>query len=101
MIRDERYYVIPEHHMRLSDDRSELFFDLHLPRISKEDLDVEVLARSICVKVHSESVSMVSKCFVLPYEIDPQSAVGEFNDHILHVRSRLSESLERGIKLSL
>ncbi len=95
------YYVIPEHHIRLSDDRTELVFDQHLPNVSKDDLSVEVLEESICLDFRAAGKEMVSRCFPLPYAVDPSTAVGEYRDNVLTVRAKLRDTLSPGAKLAL
>jgi len=84
-----QYYVIPEHHIRLSDDRTELLFEQHLPDVRKNDLKVEVLVESICLDFRPEGKERVSRCYSLPYQVVPSEASGDFTDGRLFVRARL------------
>jgi HSP20 family molecular chaperone IbpA len=94
------YYVMPEHHIRLSDDKSEIVFDQHLPGVRKDDLNVEVLEGSICMEFQPEGKDVVSRCYSLPYAVDPSTAAGEFRDGVLHLRVKLRESLVPGKRIS-
>jgi HSP20 family molecular chaperone IbpA len=87
--------------MYLSDDRSELVFDQHLPGVMKDDVKVEVLEKSICLEFKSPSRVTVSRCYGLPYAVDPGTAKGEFQDFDLRVRVRLKEMLGEGRSLEL
>lgn len=95
------YYVIPEHQMYLSDDRTELVFDQHLPQVRKEDLNIEVLEKSICLDFKVEGKPRMARCFSLPYDVDPSTAEGDFNDGVLTVRAKLRTSPFPGKKLAL
>jgi HSP20 family molecular chaperone IbpA len=95
------YYVIPEHHMYLSDDRTELVFDQHLPRVRKEDLNIEVLEKSICLDFRAEGQQRLSRCFALPYDVDPGTAAGDFDNEVLTVRAKLRTAPFPGKKLAL
>lgn len=83
------YYVIPEHHIYLSDDRTQLVFDQHLPGVRKEDLNAEVLEKSICLSFRAEGKEPVDRCYALPYDVDPDTAEAEFDNSVLRVRARL------------
>ncbi len=95
------YYVMPEHHTQLSDDRSELIFEQHLPGVTKEDLNVEVLEESVCMDFKPEGKQAVSRCYSLPYLVDPSTATGSFKDGVLTLRVKLQEVLITGKRVSL
>lgn len=97
----QTYYVIPEHHMYLSDDRTELVFDQHLPNVRKEDLNIEVLEKSICLDFKAEGKEPVARCFSLPYDVDPSTASGDFDNKVLIVRAKLRTAPFPGKKLFL
>lgn len=96
-----QYYVIPEHHMRLSDDRTELVFEQHLPGVRKSDLKVEVLEQSVCLDFKAEGKQPMSRCYSLPYHVEPSTAAGDFKDGRLEVRVRLRDALGTGKTLDL
>jgi HSP20 family molecular chaperone IbpA len=87
------YYVIPEHHMYLSDDRTELIFDQHLPGVRNTEIRAEVLEKSICLNLRSPGNINVSRCYALPYSVEPETAVGDFRDEVLHIKVRLKEPM--------
>lgn len=95
------YYVIPEHHIRLTDDRTELVFEQHLPGVSKDDINVEVLEESVCLDFKAQGKDPVARCYSLPYLVDPSSATGEFKDNRLEIRARLQEVLRTGKRVDL
>jgi HSP20 family molecular chaperone IbpA len=97
----QTYYVIPEHHTYLSDDRAELVFDQHLPNVRKDDLNLEVLEKSICLDFKAEGKEPVSRCYALPYDVDPSTAEADFDNNVLRVRARLRSPPFPGKKLSL
>jgi len=70
------YYIIPEHHIRLSDDRTELMFEQHLPGVRREELNVEVLEKSICLNFQPVGKDPISRCYSLPYRVVPTTAEG-------------------------
>jgi HSP20 family molecular chaperone IbpA len=96
----QTYYIIPEHHMYLSDDRAFLVFDQHLPQVRKEDLNVEVLEKSICLDFKGEGREPVSRCFALPYDVDPSTAVVTFENQVLRAKIKLESAPFPGSKFS-
>lgn len=96
-----KYYVIPEHHISLSDDRTELLFEQHLPEVSKDDLNVEVLEQSVCLEFRAKGMDPVSRCYSLPYHVVPSTARGCFKDGRLEVRAKMQEPLGSGKRLEL
>jgi HSP20 family molecular chaperone IbpA len=99
--RTKDYYVIPEHHMFLSDDRTELVFEQHLPDVRREQLNVEVLEQSICLEFTPEGGQPVSRCYGLPYHVVPSEAKGKFAGGRLEIRVRLRDALGTGSRLEL
>jgi HSP20 family molecular chaperone IbpA len=93
-------YVIPEHHMYLSDDRTELVFEQRLPLVRKEDVNIEVLEKSICLDFRVEGRRM-ARCYSLPYDVDPATAEGSLHNEVLTVRARLRTAPFPGKKLML
>lgn len=93
MAKPSTYYVIPEHHMYLSDDRTELIFDQHLPGVRKNEIRAEVLEKSICLSMRSPGNIPVSRCYALPYSVEEETAVGDFRDEVLRIRVRLKEPM--------
>ena len=101
MARTKEYYVIPEHHMALSDDRTELVFEQHLPNVRREQLNVEVLEQSICLDFQPDDAPSVSRCYGLPYHVVPSEAKGSFSNGRLEVRVKLRDILGMGSRLKL
>lgn len=101
MARTKDYYVIPEHHMALSDDRTELVFEQHLPDVRREQLSVEVLEQSICLEFTPDGGQPVSRCYGLPYHVVPSEAKGTFVGNRLVIRARLRDVLGMGNRLEL
>ena len=97
----QTYYVIPEHHMYLSNDRSELMFEQHLPLVKKEDLRVEILERSICLDFKGEGREPVSRCYSLPYDVIPSEADASFDNTVLRIRAKLRTTPYPGRELPL
>ncbi len=95
------YYIMPEHHIRLSGDRTELLFEQHLPGVLKDDLNVEVMEESVCMDFKPEGKNPVSRCFSLPYLVDPSTAEGSFKDGVLMLRVKLQEVLMSGKRIDL
>ena len=58
------YYVIPEHQMYLSDDRTELVFEQRLPQVRKENVNIEVLEKSICLDFRAEGKQRMARCLL-------------------------------------
>ena len=101
MARTKDYYVIPEHHMALSDDRTELVFEQHLPNVRREQLNVEVLERSICLEFTPDDGQPVSRCYGLPYHVVPSEAKGTFVEGRLEIRARLRDAPGEGNRLDM
>lgn len=95
------YYVIPEHHIALSDDRTELVFEQHLPNVRREQLSVEVLEQSICLEFQPDDGQPVSRCYGLPYHVVPSEAKGSFRNGRLEIRVKLRDFLGMGTRLDL
>jgi len=95
------YYIIPEHHIRLSDDRTELMFEQHLPGVRREELNVEVLEKSICLNFQPVGKDPISRCYSLPYRVVPTTAEGAFREGRLEIRVRLEDVLGSGKRLEL
>jgi HSP20 family molecular chaperone IbpA len=95
------YYVIPEHHMLLSDDKTELVFDQHLPTVRKEDQNIEVLEKSICLDFRIKGKEPVARCFSLPYDVDPSTAEADFTNNVLTIRAKLRAAPYPGKKIAL
>ncbi|NLI73241.1 MAG: hypothetical protein GX369_00500 [Euryarchaeota archaeon] len=101
MDRTKEYYVIPEHHFALSDDRTELIFEQHLPRVSRDQINVEVLEQSICLEFQPYDGPLLSRCYGLPYHVIPSESKGTFLDGRLEIKARLRDALGIGSKLEL
>ena len=93
--------MIPEHHILLSDDRTELVFEQHLPDVRREQMSVEVLEQSICLEFQPEDGVPLSRCYGLPYDVVPSESRGSFSDGRLEVRAKLKEPLGLGKRLDL
>ena len=78
-----------------------MIFDQHLPLVRKEDLNVEVLEKSICVDFKAEGKEPVARCYALPYQVEPDTAAGEFKDHMLRIRVAIAEELAAGKRVDL
>ncbi len=76
-------------------------FDQHLPMVRKDNLNVEVLEKSICLDFKAEGRERMARCYSLPYEVDPSTAEGSFDNNVLTVRAKLLTAPFPGKKLSL
>jgi HSP20 family molecular chaperone IbpA len=85
------YYVMPDHKIRLSEDRKEVWISQPLPMVKKNDLNIEVHKKGFCLDFNPEKKNPVHKCFNLAYEVDPDSASAEFKDGVLMIKANLSK----------
>ncbi|WP_019176606.1 Hsp20/alpha crystallin family protein [Methanomassiliicoccus luminyensis] len=95
------YYLVPEHRTRLSEDRTELIFEQHLPMVRKEDLRVEALDTSLFLNFKAEGSGPMSRCYALPYPVDPSTAFAELRDSVLTVRIRLHQPVGPGVQVEV
>lgn len=86
------YYVMPDHKIRLSEDRKEVWIMQPLPLVHKNDLNVEVHEKGFCLDFNPEKKSPVHKCIHLAYQVDPDSASADFSNGVLTVKAKLVET---------
>jgi HSP20 family molecular chaperone IbpA len=86
------YYIMPEHQIRLSDDRKKVWFKQPLPLVKKSDLKLEVHKTGICLDFNPEKKNPVHKCINLMYQVNPDSAKANFKDGLLTVTAELVEA---------
>jgi len=79
------YYVMPDHQMRLSDDRTKIWIKQPLPGVRKSDLNVHLHEKGFCLDFNPEKKNPMHKCFTLAYKVNPDTAEAEFKDGVLTV----------------
>lgn len=94
------YYVMPDHMIRLSDDRKQLWIMQPLPGVNKKDLNVEIHDKGFCLDFKPEKKQAVHKCWHLAYEVDPDTAKAEYKNGLLTIMADLkSEHMGKSIEI--
>jgi len=85
------YYVMPDHKIMLSDDRTEVWVIQPLPLVKKNDLNLEIHDKGFCLDFNPEKRSPVHKCIHLAYTLDTDSAEATFEEGVLRIKAKLKE----------
>ncbi|KXA88736.1 hypothetical protein AKJ62_04570 [candidate division MSBL1 archaeon SCGC-AAA259D14] len=78
----------------ISNDDEKYTITIELPKLSKEDIDLEVTRKSIIITV-PEYGSEYSPNFDLKHEIAPEKVKATFEDGLLKIEAPLSSTLKR------
>ena len=65
-------------------DSEKYLMELEMPGLSKEDIDVWLTGKSMCVKSTGKNI-LYSVCYNFAHEVDTENAKAEYRDNVLHL----------------
>lgn len=80
-------------------DHENYYIQVELPRVKKEEIELEVSEKGFCVKGTREDLEF-SSCYVLAHEVEAAKAKAKFENGLLDIVVPLAHPLS-GIKIKI
>ncbi|MCS7115946.1 MAG: Hsp20/alpha crystallin family protein [Nitrososphaerota archaeon] len=80
-------------------DEEKYLVEIELPGVTKENIDLEVSERSICVKAPRDDVEYFG-CWIFAHEVKPNQAKASFKNGLLTIIAPLAKPM-KGVKVPI
>ncbi|MCS7097792.1 MAG: Hsp20/alpha crystallin family protein [Candidatus Methanomethyliaceae archaeon] len=97
MVKKERIPLLPD--TCFYHDEEKYVFEIELPGVTKENINLEVTERSLCLCAPRNEVEY-NGCWFLVHEVKPEKAKAHFKNGLLTVEIPLAKPM-RGVKVPI
>lgn len=80
-------------------DDEKYYIEIELPGVAKENIDVEVAEKSICISAPRNDIEFAG-CWIFAHEVKPKDAKASFKDGLLKITVPLAKPM-KGVKVTI